>query len=66
MDDNNAPLYIGFGGFMIPAGPSHHEIEPPSDPLTIDMALAAIARASDELSCDHGIALSDHCDLCKI
>lgn len=64
--DELPPLYIGFGGFLMRAGSSHHEVEPPSDPMSIDMVLQGIARASDEQSCDHGVSLSDHCDLCKI
>lgn len=62
--DELPPLYIGFGGFLLRAQPVEPQI--PCDPLSIDMVLQGIARASDELTCDHGVSLSDHCDLCKI
>ena len=65
MDDKPIPYYFFFGGMpmlVTPVKPA--ETLPPADPLSIDMVLNGIQRAS-ETSCDHGVSLTEHCSKCE-
>lgn len=64
--DNAVPRYFVFGGLMVRVDPYIPDpCSGPQDPLSIDMALRGIARASQAVSCDHGVSLTDHCEECS-
>ena len=62
-DLNPAKTYMMFGGILMEFVPC--DSNPPADPLSVDMELQAIAKVSDEDSCDHGVSLIEYCEQCS-